>query len=219
MRDGLGVSDAINVRIEKRVPHGAGLGGGSSDAAAVIAALCHLNGISHLAPEALAVARSLGADVSFFLTGAAALLAGRGDELVRVLPPARVPVAIVKPSAPAPTAQAYREFDRHPVGAGDPAALVSALESGRLEAAAMSNNLEDAAIALVPESADALALAAHGRGVLAAHVSGSGSSVFAVCDDADSAAALAAEAHERGWWSTATWTATEGVSVASDGDV
>jgi 4-diphosphocytidyl-2-C-methyl-D-erythritol kinase len=212
----LEVSPTVGIHIEKRIPHGAGLGGGSSDAAAVIAALCALNGIDLSDPAVLAVAAAVGADVPFFLAGPAALMAGRGDVLVRLLPPVRVPVVVVKPAAPVPTAQAYREFDRSPVTAADVEPLVAALERGEIGAAAVSNNLAAAAVALVPESGDALALVASCAGVLVATVSGSGSAVFGVCADPESADATAGRAREQGWWAVATWTSCEGMTVARD---
>ena len=213
-----GASAAVEIRIEKRIPHSAGLGGGSSDAAAVIAALCVLHDIGRGEDAVRAAAASVGADVPFFLAGPAALMSGRGDLLVRSLPPVRVPIAVIKPAGAVSTAEAYREFDRAPVPAGDPAALVAGLEQGELDTARISNNLEAAAVALVPESGDALALASSSVGVRAASVSGSGSSVFAVCTNLDAALALAEQARERGWWSAATWTTREGMTVTEDRD-
>lgn len=214
----LGVPSAVSIHIEKRVPHGAGLGGGSSDAAAVIAALCALHDRHASDPEVLAVAAAIGADVPFFLAGPAALMAGRGDLLVRGLPPVRVPVVVIKPARPVPTAEAYREFDRLPVPAAEPGPLVASLERGELDVEAISNNLARAAVALVPESGDALALVTSFDGVRAATVSGSGSSVFAVCSDFDAAAEAAERAQEAGWWATATWTSCDGMTVTRDRD-
>jgi 4-diphosphocytidyl-2-C-methyl-D-erythritol kinase len=210
----LGIDGEVHIHIDKRIPQGAGLGGGSSDAAAVIAALCLLYGIDVDGPEVRAVASSLGADVPFFLTGPAALMEGRGDVLVRTLPPVHVPIALLKPAGAVRTRDAYGEFDRHPVPAGDPAAVIASLERGDLDAKAVANNLALAAGELVPESREALALASSSGGVLAATVSGSGSAVFAVCSDAGSAARVALAARAQGMWAEATWTAREGVRVA-----
>jgi 4-diphosphocytidyl-2-C-methyl-D-erythritol kinase len=211
-----GVGAAVDILIEKRIPHGAGLGGGSSDAAAVIAALCALHEIRRDERSVLAAAAAIGADVPFFLAGPAALMGGRGDVLVRALPPIRCPVALIKPADAVSTAEAYREFDRAPVPCGDPARIVAGLERGEFDAEGVFNNLEAAAIALVPESGDALALASSSVGVRAASISGSGSSVFAVCSDLDAALSLAAQARERGWWSSATWTTSVGMTVADN---
>ncbi len=216
--EAMGVPAAADIRVEKHVPHGAGLGGGSSDAAAVIAGLCRLYGIDSGRSDVLDVAATVGADVPFFLTGPAALMEGRGDVLARSLPPVRVPIVLIKPERSVATSDAYREFDRHPVGRGDPTPMIAGLERGRLDAAAISNNLQAASVALVPESGDALALASSSTGVRASTISGSGSAVFAICSDPDSAGALARRAAERGWWSISTWTSVEGMTVAETGD-
>ncbi len=207
----------VAIDLQKLIPAGAGLGGGSSDAAAVLAALCCLHGVDPSAPAVTATAASLGADVPFFLAGPAALMEGRGDVLVRTLPPVSVPVVLIKPSEPVPTAEAYRAFDAAPSAAGDPQSLLDALERGELDPAAIANNLAATAVALVPESGDALAWAMSQAGVLCATVSGSGSAIFAVCADGDSAARLADEARERGWWSAATRTSLEGMRVTEIG--
>ncbi len=213
----IGTPREVSVRIEKRVPSGAGLGGGSSDAAATIVGVCHLAGIDSRSDDVLAVARSLGADVPFFLAGPAALMEGRGDVLARRLPPVRVPIALVKPSEPVPTAEAYRRFDLDPRPAGSPDRLLASIEAGYLSVEPLANNLEAAAVSVVPSTGDALAWAAARSGVRAAHVSGSGSTVFAVCEDESSATQTAEAARGEGWWAAATWTASEGVTVVETG--
>src|SRR5581483_9682745 len=94
------------IRLEKRIPMGGGLGGGSSNAAAVLRALQALLGAPAPGGELWELARSLGADVPYFLVGGTALGVGRGDEIVPlpelperdlllVLPPVHVPTAVV----------------------------------------------------------------------------------------------------------------------------
>ncbi|TLM78483.1 MAG: 4-diphosphocytidyl-2C-methyl-D-erythritol kinase, partial [Actinobacteria bacterium] len=109
----VGREPAVALRLRKRIPHGAGLGGGSSDAAAVIAGLASLWGLPRDDERCEAVARALGADVAFFLEPAgAALMTGRGDVIEQALRPlAGVPVALVRPETPVPTPAAYAAFD------------------------------------------------------------------------------------------------------------
>jgi 4-diphosphocytidyl-2-C-methyl-D-erythritol kinase len=181
-----GPQPPVAIDLKKRIPSGAGLGGGSSDAAAVIAGLASLAGVDPVGERCLSVARSLGADCAFFLVGAAALMSGRGDRLVRILPPIAAHVAVVKPPASVPTAAAYAAFDGAPLPAGVPDAIVGALEAGDIGAvaAALENNMIAASSELVPEVAEALAWIQAEEGVLGASMAGSGSAVFALCEDA-----------------------------------
>jgi len=201
----------VSIVIDKRIPHGAGLGGGSSDAAAVIRVLSALWGLSGDDPRPLAIAASLGADVPFFLSGGTHLLGGRGDEPLRELPTPRLDIALVKPGPSVSTAAAYAAFDMDPVSPADPEALLAAIESGSAGriAAHASNNLERAAARVVPEVADALAWVRDCAGVLAAHVAGSGSAVYAICEDAGAARRVAEDAVARGLWGVATTTRSD----------
>lgn len=215
MGDAFGREPAVAIELCKRVPHGAGLGGGSSDAAATIAGLATLWDEDPLGPRCLSVARSLGADVPFFLLGGAALMTGRGDVFDRHLPALDTPVVVVKPPQPVPTAEAYRAFDAAPLPAGSPDAVIEALRARDAEklAAALDNNLAQVASSLVPAVGEAVAFLEAADGVLGACVAGSGSAVFGLCADEASAEASAAAARDRGWWAAATMLSPDGVAV------
>ncbi|TLM81244.1 MAG: hypothetical protein FDZ75_07995 [Actinobacteria bacterium] len=161
------------------------------------------------------VARSLGADVPFFLVGGTALFGGRGDDLVHRLPHLDVEVAIVKPAAPVPTVEAYRTFDADPQLPAGPEAVAAALISRDLEplGPALANNMEKAAGLVVPETADALRWIREQPGVLGAALAGSGSAVFAITSDAASARTVAEKGAASGWWSVATRFRSTGVDV------
>ncbi|HEY6208059.1 MAG TPA: 4-(cytidine 5'-diphospho)-2-C-methyl-D-erythritol kinase [Gemmatimonadales bacterium] len=114
--DATGRKFGVAVELTKRIPVRAGLGGGSSDAAAVlhaVNALAH-NAVPH--PEVLRIGAQLGADVAFFASGAAAALAwGRGERLFRVEPPPAAPALIAVPPVTIATPEAYRWWDElHP---------------------------------------------------------------------------------------------------------
>lgn len=98
----------VRIRLEKRVPPGSGLGGGSSDAAAVLRGLPFLYGVEPPTGLLEEVALTLGADVPFLLVGGCALATGVGERLTPVEPAAGIPVVLAFPGAPAPTAAAYR---------------------------------------------------------------------------------------------------------------
>ncbi|NTW28053.1 MAG: 4-(cytidine 5'-diphospho)-2-C-methyl-D-erythritol kinase [Coriobacteriia bacterium] len=211
-----GPQEPLAIHLEKRIPAGAGLGGGSSDAAAVIAGMAVNARIDPADARCMSVARSLGADCPFFLAGAAALMIGRGDELAKLLPSIEVYIALVKPAAAVSTAAAYAAFDREPAPARDPEALIVALEAGDVHAlaSALENNMIAASSVLVPEVSDAIAWMRTVEGVLGVTMAGSGSAVFAICENADVAEKIAKTVRAQGCWGTSTTTRTAGVTVA-----
>ena len=211
-----GRSLQVSVAVEKRIPAGAGLGGASTDAAAVSAGLATLWGVDHADPGLTDVARSLGADVPFFLTGGAALFTGRGDVLVRRLRPLAASMVLARPDAPVPTAEAYRAFDALPEqGPVGPDRVIDALEAHgvREVACALHNNMTAAAVSLVPEIAVALEVLRSSPGVLGSSVAGSGSCVFGICEDAAAAERSARSARAAGLWAVATSTSPDGCVV------
>ncbi|PYO35801.1 MAG: hypothetical protein DMD37_00595 [Gemmatimonadetes bacterium] len=130
----------VALTLTKRIPVRAGLGGGSSDAAAALHAVNALAGNAVPRAELLQFAAKLGADVAFFATGAPAALAwGRGERLFRLAPLPAAPALIAVPPAGVATADAYRWWDEmHPDAAArgavalDAEALASWGSVGRL---------------------------------------------------------------------------------------
>jgi len=103
-------SAEVEIRLNKKIPMGAGLGGGSSDAAAVLLALPVLVGGRLELPKLLALAQQLGSDVGFFLLGGAAVGVGRGSELFPLPDGERQRGVLVAPAIHVNTAQAYRDL-------------------------------------------------------------------------------------------------------------
>lgn len=208
----------VDIELTKRIPSRAGLGGGSADAAAVLAGLAHWADLPLGDPILVGAARSLGADCAFALVGGAALMRGRGDELARRLPAIHAHVALLKPPSPVLTGDAYRAFDEAPLPVGDPRPVIDALRSGDLPelGANLANNMTAVSSALVPDITKALAWVRSRKGVLGAAMAGSGSAVFAICEDAASAKAIADGSHPHGWWSAATITSSSGVIVIGE---
>lgn len=207
----------VHLTLTKRIPAGAGLGGASSDAAAVLAGLGRLWDIGiEQDVILLEVAASLGADVPFFLAGGTALYGARGDVLIGKLPSPSLEIVVVKPPRPVPTAQAYEVFDRlggpESPGPESVAAACAARDAARV-ARELHNDMTGAAIALVPEIAEVFTLCHAVPGVLGCALAGSGSAVFAVCESSGVAAQIAARAEEDGFWSCATRSTDAGVHV------
>jgi 4-diphosphocytidyl-2-C-methyl-D-erythritol kinase len=113
-----GFDRAMRIEVDKRIPPGAGLGGGSSDAAAVLLALNHLAGTSLSRTALWSLAEVLGSDVPFFLLPGTALVYGRGEGVIPLAPPQNIRVVLVNPGFPSDTAGAFRLLDG---GRGEPA--------------------------------------------------------------------------------------------------
>lgn len=111
--DEFGLKTGVDIYIEKNIPMGAGLGGGSSDAAAVLRAVNELFTLG-LSDEELKIrAVKLGADVPFFITGGAARAKGIGEELDGLKGIVVPPMIVVKPSVSVSTVFAYKAFDAY----------------------------------------------------------------------------------------------------------
>ena len=198
----------ICATIEKHIPLCAGLGGPSTDAAAVIVALAELWGIDRTDPALDDIARSIGADVPFFLHVSPAFYVGGGDVLATEYPALpTAPVVLVKPrEASVSTIEAYRRFDETPVPAEKPGAIASALRSGDAETAyaLVHNNLGVISAQMEPQIQTVLDWLRAQDGTVAVDVCGSGACSFAICDTVVTATNLAALAQQNGWWSCAT---------------
>lgn len=189
----------LHLHLQKRIPSQAGLGGGSSDAAAVLRAMRTLYAPEVSDAELERMAAALGSDVPFFIRGGTALATGRGERLVP-LPRLRDGwFVIVKPPEGFSTPVMYRRLDELPPEPARPDGMTAALESGdiRAVAAALYNSFERA---VPPDSAvRAIENALRVHGALAAMLSGSGSAVFGLFDREDTAHAAAGALREH--WS------------------
>jgi 4-diphosphocytidyl-2-C-methyl-D-erythritol kinase len=180
----LGELPPFRIELRKRIPAQAGLGGGSSDAAAVLRAAMSGAFGPPSARDWLSTARSLGSDVPFFLAGTAALVEGTGE---RVTPAGTVPrwyALIVKPPAAVSTAQAYAQLDRieRPQRSRKDSVSIASLEAlqrgdfARIESL-LQNDFHDLIAAAVPAVGAAIA-ALRAAGASNALLAGSGSCVF-----------------------------------------
>lgn len=189
--------DFVTIRLEKTIPTQAGLGGGSSDAAAVLRALRTLYAPQMIDGQLEEMAARLGSDVPFFIRGGTALATGRGEKLAALpdMPPCWL--VIVKPEESHSTAAMYAAIDSAPRRvSSDSHAAREGLEKGDLSAVAagLSNDFQQ----VLPESSavPAIVEALRQRGALNAQMTGSGSAVFGIfaCQDGAEAAAEALKA-------------------------
>jgi len=188
----------IRIALEKVIPHGAGLGGGSSDAAAVLLGLNQLFDQPLSDAELARLGADLGSDVPFFVCGVARAMGwGRGDRIVPLDPlPAR-DVLLVVPSAPIATERAYRVLAEQRVGMEVSARAGSGARAGSAgswadAASGAHNDFEVALFPLRPELA-AIKTTLTGAGARLALLCGSGSAVFGVFDDEQAVARADAE--------------------------
>lgn len=196
-------AEIVQLRIEKHIPAEGGLGGGSSNAAAVLVGLASQWGVSPDDARVVATAQALGADVAFFLQGGCAQLDGAGEVLRRTLEPSRKAVVLVKPAGGVSTAAAYRAFDETPVPVSA-ALLQAAAAAASADGVPLANNLAFAAESLLPELAGVRAWLADQVGSENVLLCGSGSATFAVAESFAEASRIATAALSRGWWARLT---------------
>jgi 4-diphosphocytidyl-2-C-methyl-D-erythritol kinase len=175
----------VKVTLRKKIPAGAGLGGGSANAAAVLVGLNELFGLGLRLDELRGIGAGIGADVPFCISGGTALGEGVGEILTPLpVPPAHL-LVVAKPLRGADTAGIYRAYDEtrtentHSV---EP--VVSALRAGSLPtlAAVVGNDLAPVTRDIIPEVAE-LEQSLLASGALGASMSGSGPAVYGIFHD------------------------------------
>lgn len=186
-----GSTTAFDIHLEKRIPHGAGLGGGSSNAATVLQAVNQLSGNPLDEVKLREIAAELGSDVPFFLYGCVCDASGRGEILTPVTDfPWKLSLVLIKPPFGIPTPWAYKnwsgsqelrsvDYRPQPCPWGE---MVNDLERPVFEKWILLPTLKNW-LREQPET-------------IAALMSGSGSTVFAICHDEPSATSLAAKAQD-----------------------
>lgn len=195
--------ETIEMVLNKVIPAEAGLGGGSSNAAAALVGAATLWGIGVEDERVQEVASRLGADVSFFLRGGCARLSGKGDVFEAQLEPRSGFVLLVRPDAGVSTGKAYAAFDDAPVLPG--AEYLSSLAG--LNAAAdvsLYNNLEKAACSVTPVVAEVLEWGRTAAGEVNVVLCGSGSAVCCIFDSYQAACEASVEARKHEWWTRVT---------------
>jgi 4-diphosphocytidyl-2-C-methyl-D-erythritol kinase len=198
-------------KLTKNLPSGAGLGGGSADAAAALRLLAKLNELKPKDPHLLEAAVETGADVLACLDGKARLISGIGEILSKPLKIPVLPAVIVYPGVPVPTPFVYRAFDAQ---GDEPAELGTDVKSIPLKKKAFldyvlrqSNDLSKPARSITPLIAGAEELIDETGDAVMIRMTGSGSAVFGIYETksmAEQSAELMREERPHWWIKTAT---------------
>ena len=193
--------------LTKRLPVAAGIGGGSSDAAAALRLLARANGIALDDPRVVEAAAVTGADIPVCLAAKARMMRGVGDRLGPLLDLPPLPALVVNPGVPLETKSVFARMglepgwsstaSAHPAFSGGESAdaMFAVLRRGR-------NDMEDAACVMAPIVSDVLAVLGAARGCRLARMSGSGATCFGLFTDCRAVARARqaiAEVHP-GWW-------------------
>ena len=186
------IQAAVSIDLRKRIPAGAGLGGGSSDAGAVLrmlAAMTNQPSDDRLAKVALA----LGADVPFFLDPRPARIAGVGERISPLASLPQLAIVIAAPPFEVSTAAVFRELKPRDWSGPAPQSHLEALAAGAISSAILVNDLAPVAIARHPFIGHLIDLM-RSHGASAAAMSGSGGAVFGIFADSESARRAAGSA-------------------------
>jgi len=198
-------------RLEKRLPVAAGIGGGSSDAAAALRLLAAANQLAPDDPRLRLVARAVGSDVPVCLEPRARMMSGAGESLGEPIRLPPLPAVLINPGVPVETGPVFAALGLQPgasLGGAAHSEVGAAPSAEELFAmlAKCRNDLEDAACLQAPVIVDALAMLRGARGCRLARMSGSGATCFALFStprDAVRAARVIRACHPEWWVKTA----------------
>lgn len=202
------VKAGAKLTLQKDLPVASGIGGGSADAAATLRALNTLWGAGLDDAALQAIARTLGSDVPVCVFGAPAYMTGAGETFAPMRAPSFSAV-LVNPLTPLATPFVYREFDRQHLGGAfteRPAPVWADRTEALSTIAALDNDLEAPAVALMPDIGVIGEILRNDARVLHAGLSGSGATMFALTTDFAASESLAADirAAHPDWWAIET---------------
>jgi 4-diphosphocytidyl-2-C-methyl-D-erythritol kinase len=196
-----GVDGGVSLTLRKRIPSGAGLGGGSSNAAATLLGLRRFWNLDVSDSDLHSIAASLGSDVPFFLCGGTALGVGRGEAISRLKDPPPEHLAVIFPGIHVSTAEAYRSLN---LGLTSNASdhriqrFIGQVEAGKRCLTEIFNDFETSILLAYPGISEAKNFLKK-QGAVATLLSGSGSSVFGFFSNEESAHAAARASSEAMW--------------------
>lgn len=203
-----GLGEKCSIHITKGIPSQAGMGGGSTDAAAVLFALNIICGTELSRDKLSHIGKKLGADVPFFFTGGTAFVSGIGEKITPIADYSGKILVIAKGRDGVSTVEAYRNIDSlenplHP----DTNSLVRAIESSDSNAYRFFGNLFEQAVRL--EEVDSIKQIMNASGALSAVMTGSGSAVFGLFSDMQTASDCAEKLSQKGFFAEVCETVSE----------
>jgi 4-diphosphocytidyl-2-C-methyl-D-erythritol kinase len=203
LRERYSLSGGLKIRLEKRIPSEAGLGGGSSDAAITLLALAHFRQIQTPADSLVKITESLGSDVPFFFHGGTARATGRGNVIEPLEDSPQKHLLVIKPNASISTAKAYRTLNRAALTSSDSKPILFRSQASNVSASidpdVLQNDFEPVVLKQEVEIQRAKN-ALLNSGARAAMLSGSGSAVFGIFENQDAQErAIQAIELEAGW--------------------
>lgn len=211
MSETFGNGRGVRISLEKHIPVAAGIGGGSSDAAAVLRGLCRVWNVNRDDPRVVEIATRLGADVPMCLYGRPAFVTGVGDKLTPISHEPELHILLVNPNEPLSTAAVFGALEGpggrteglcETLQSGDRSVFLQTLRTSR-------NDLTPPALQLCPAVGVVLGALEQARGCELARMSGSGATCFAIFPNAvmcQDAADRIFQAHPD-WWVCPTRTA------------
>ena len=189
LRQHAGIDAGAAIRLRKRIPSGAGLGGGSSDAAAALRGLNALWGLQYPLDTLCGIGLKIGADIPYCLHGTLCRVEGVG-EIITPLPGGRIyHLVILQPCRGLSTKQVFTALgDASALRRPDTPGVIDALQSGALSAlpGVMGNTLQEISVPMRPQIRQAVTVLRE-HGARAAQMTGSGSAVFGVFASASAA--------------------------------
>jgi 4-diphosphocytidyl-2-C-methyl-D-erythritol kinase len=204
IRQYMDIKQGIAIELHKRIPVAAGLGGGSSNAAAVLLALQHWWQLSLSTADLQAIAATLGSEVPFFLTGGLALCEGRGERITPLayhLPSAMRWILLVKPAISISTAEVFRDVTVRDYrdGTASRSILAALAEGGHpLPLEQLHNSLERSVLEHYPQVAQAREDMLH-AGAPYVRLSGSGPTLFSTFSNLSQAAQVQQQLRAQGY--------------------
>lgn len=202
-----GINGGVKIELSKRIPVGAGLAGGSGNAAAVLCGLNMLYKANLTENELCNIGSTLGADVPYCIHAKTMLASGIGERLTRLDDFPKTPIVIVKPPFSVSTPTVYKQIDETPIQTRpDTQLLTDAIKKGDVKTVAqnMVNVMEEVTVKMHSVIGDIKSELLK-RGALGALMSGSGPSVFALFDSYD-AAKKAAQPFKNKYFTYVGWT-------------
>lgn len=196
-----GIAPGVQIKLIKRIPAGAGLGGGSSNAAAVLGGLNKLHGAPFTRAALMDLGFTLGADVPFFLMGGPALAKGFGEKLTPWRGDFKLAAVVLFPGIIVSTAKIYQNFKLALTNTPKNSICLSAKNTTAWPNLGFSpcNDLEPGAFELFPEIAAAKNTLVN-AGLKHVLMSGSGSAVFGLCHNANEAQLIVAKLKIKSGW-------------------